>query len=62
MYTRQEASKLKEEFWTAFGKYMSPIPSAEGLPINWVNYKTGVKDVSFFMEADNKQASIGIQL
>lgn len=62
MYSKKEASKLQEEFWTTFGKYLSPVPSAEGLPINWVNYKTGIKDINFYMQADNKKASIGIQL
>lgn len=32
------------------------------MKINWVNYKTGFKDVSFRMDADNRQAFIGIVL
>ncbi len=62
MYSRQEKSKLQQEFWTALGKYLSPIPSAEGLKINWINYKTGVKGVRFFMDTDGKKARIGIKL
>jgi hypothetical protein len=62
MYTRDEASRIKEEFWTAFGKYMSPIPSAEGVKINWVNYHTKVKDVHFRMDADKKSAAIYISM
>ena len=60
MYTREEASHIKQEFWTSFGKYMSPIPSAEGLKINWVNYHTRIKDVHFRMHADQKSACICI--
>lgn len=41
---------------------MSPVMSAEGEKINWVNYKTGEKDLSFRMSADNKTASIAITL
>lgn len=30
--------------------------------MNWVNYKTGEKAIAFRMEADNKKASIAIEL
>ncbi len=60
MYTRAEASSIKQEFWTAFGKYMSPIPSAEEMKINWVNYHTRVKNIHFRMDADNTSATISI--
>lgn len=62
MYSKQEAAKLKEEFWTAFGQYMAPIFSADGEKINWTNYKTGEKNIHFRMQADNKKASIAIEL
>jgi hypothetical protein len=62
MYSRQEASQLRQEFWTSFGQYMLPVLSAEGERINWTNYKTGEKDIFFKMHADNKKASIGIEL
>jgi hypothetical protein len=62
MYSRHEASQLRQEFWTAFGQYMQPILSAEGEKVNWINYKTGEKNISFKMQADSKQAYIGIEL
>jgi len=62
MFSREESSRIKEEFWTAFGKYMSPIYSAEGLKINWVNYHTGLKNVYFRMTTEKKSASISITL
>lgn len=62
MYSKEEASKLRQQFWITFGKYMKPIPSAEGLPINWVNYKTGVKHVFFRMNAEQKQTTIAIDI
>jgi len=61
MYSKQEASQLREAFWTAFGKYMQPILSAEGEKINWINYKTGVKHITFRMNA-GKGASIAIEI
>jgi hypothetical protein len=62
MYTKDQASQLKQAFWTAFGQYMSPVLSAEGLRTNWINYKTGVKHIFFKMQADNKTASIAIEI
>lgn len=62
MYSKDEASQLKQEFWTTFGQYISPQLSAEGLRVNWVNYKTGLKHVFFKMDADKRHASIAIEL
>jgi hypothetical protein len=62
MYSKQEAAQLKQEFWTAFGQYMAPVSSAEGEKINWVNYKTGEKNIHFRMQLDNKKASVSIDL
>ncbi len=62
MFSRKESSQIKHEFWTTFGRYMSPVPSAEGVKINWVNYHTTIKDIFFRMDADSKSASISISL
>ncbi len=62
MYSKEEASKLRQQFWIAFGKYMKPILSADGIPINWVNYKTGVKHIFFKMDANQKEATISIAI
>lgn len=62
MYSKEQASQLRQAFWTAFGQYMGPVLSAEGLKTNWINYKTGVKHIFFRMEADNKTAGISIEI
>jgi hypothetical protein len=62
VYSKAEASQLRQAFWTAFGQYMAPIRSVDGWPTNWVNYKTGLKGVQFKMHADNRRASIAIEL
>lgn len=62
MYTKEEISKLKQAFWTAFGKYMQPVLSADGMPVNWLNYKTGINGISFKMNAERDHAVIMIQL
>lgn len=60
MYTKQEISKQREAFWTTFGKYMQPVMSADGMKVNWVNYKTGITGIGFRMNADAKQSTISI--
>jgi hypothetical protein len=62
MFSREQASRIRQEFWTTFGRYMSPIPSAEGLKINWVNYHTRLKDVHFRMDAGQRSAAISISM
>jgi hypothetical protein len=62
MYSKQQVSLLNQQFWTALGQYLSPIPSAEGEKINWINYKTGEKDIRFLMTADGTTAKISITL
>ena len=41
---------------------MSPVTGTEGVKVNWVNYKTGIKHIYFRMQADNNSAYIGIEL
>lgn len=62
MYTKQEASFIRKKFWTSFGRYLQPIPNAEGEPVNWLNYKTGVKDIFFRMDVDNTTAQVAIEI
>ncbi|MBT1701329.1 DUF4268 domain-containing protein [Fulvivirgaceae bacterium PWU4] len=62
MFTREQASRIRQEFWTTFGRYMSPIPSAEGMKTNWVNYHTRLKDVYFRMDAGQRSAAISISM
>lgn len=62
MYKRHEAARTKEEFWTTFGKYMAPIPSADGEKISWINYHTRVKDIFFRMDTGPSMASIFISI
>ncbi|RYD80039.1 MAG: DUF4268 domain-containing protein [Sphingobacteriales bacterium] len=62
MYSKEEAAKLRQQFWISFGQYMKPVPAADGYPVNWINYKTGVKHIFFKMDVDTKKAIISIQL
>ena len=62
MYTRQQASLIRQQFWTRFGQYMKPLPGSSCEPVNWLNYKTGIKDIYFKMDADDKAAMISTEL
>lgn len=62
MFSREEASKLRQQFWIKYGRYMKPILNAEGEEINWVNYKTGVKHIFFRLDAEQKFAKIAIEI
>lgn len=62
MYSKEEAARLRQQFWISFGQYMKPVPSASGSTVHWINYKTGVKHIFFKMDVDNKRALISIQL
>jgi hypothetical protein len=62
MFSKAEASGLRQRFWTTFGQYIRPQLSADGEKVNWVNYKTGLKHVYFKMEAENRKARIGIEI
>jgi hypothetical protein len=62
MYSRQETSKLTQEFWTKFGLYMKPIQSASGEKVNWSNYKTSISHVYFRLRVEKNTASVAIEL
>ncbi len=62
MYSKEQTSKLKTQFWTNFGQYMKPVPGASGEPVNWINYKTGIRHIHFKMDADNIKAFIAIEI
>lgn len=62
MYTREQASQLRQAFWTTFGQYMAPLLSVEKIKVNWSNYKTGLKHVYFRLRADKKTAIIAIEI
>ena len=56
-----QTSILRPQFWSVFGKYMAPVPSAKGEKINWINYKTGVKFTRFNMQCFNNSVFIAIE-
>ena len=62
MYSVAKASFIKQKFWTSFGMYMSPVPSATLEKVNWINYKTGIKGISFKLNADKDSVSVVVEI
>ncbi len=62
MYTKEDAALVRSKFWTTFGKYMKPIPNANGEDVNWINYKTGISRVRLKTDVQNGLAFILIEV
>ncbi|MEO5967207.1 MAG: DUF4268 domain-containing protein [Ferruginibacter sp.] len=60
MYSNKEISKIQAEFWTTFGLYMRPVPGVHGERVNWINYKTHIKHLSFNLLFTDNFASLKI--
>lgn len=62
MFSKEEAFQIRKKFWISFGQYMKLQTAAHGEKINWINYKTGIKDLYFKTDVDNKSARIAIEM
>lgn len=62
MYSKEESAQIRKKFWISFGQYMKLQPTASGLAVNWINYKTGIKDLYFKTDVDNKVALFRIEI
>jgi Domain of unknown function (DUF4268) len=62
VFSKEEAKRLRIDFWTAFGVYMRQHVSWLGPKQKWVNYHTGVKGIHFRLEADKRQVQVAITL
>jgi hypothetical protein len=62
MSDKDTASAMSNQFFTALGLYMAPVPSSGGEKTNWINYKTGQKNIFFRVEIFSNSCQIGILL
>lgn len=53
MYSREESKKIRQEFWTSFGK---------NYPRKWLLYNTRIKDFSLKFTFTRKIAEVSIDL
>lgn len=53
MFSKEESAKLRQEFWTSFGK---------SFPRKWILYNTKMKGLSFKFYFDTKKAYVTLDL
>ena len=53
MFSREEAKKIRQEFWISFGK---------NYPRKWLLYNTRIKDFSLKFDFDRKSAEVSIEI
>ena len=53
MFSKEEARKLREDFWIAFGK---------SYPRKWILYKTKIKGLSFKFHFNSKSAMVSLDV
>lgn len=62
LFSKEEAHRIKKDFWISYGSYMKLQMNAEGLSINWVNYKTDIKGIFFRTDVERKYAEVSIEI
>ena len=53
MFSKEESRRLKQEFWTSFGK---------SFPRKWILYNTKMKGFSFKFHFDTKKALVALDI
>ena len=53
MFSREESAKMRQEFWTSFGK---------SFPRKWILYQTKIKGLSFKFNFDTKKAMVLMEI
>ena len=53
MFGKEESAKIRQEFWTSFGK---------SFPKKWILYNTEIKGVSLKFVADRKKAMVCLDI
>ena len=53
MFSKEEAKKLRQDFWISFGK---------SFPRKWILYNTGIKDCAFKFHFDLKSAMVSVDI
>lgn len=53
LFSKEEAAKIRKEFWTSFGK---------SFPKKWILYDTKIKDFAFKFYCDHKKAEVSLDI
>jgi len=60
LFSKEEAVRIKKDFWIAYGSYMKLQLNADYEKINWINYNTGIKGIYLKSNVENKFAEVYI--
>jgi len=62
MFSKEEAKKLREEFWDQFKELSARRRERKRLPGNWLLTQTGIKALNLRFHVDREVAQVGIDL
>lgn len=62
MFSKEEAKKLREEFWDIFKQMSAARRNRKKLPGNWILTQTGIKALNLKFHVDRRVAQVGIDL
>ena len=62
MFSKEEAQKLRKEFWTSFGDYTKFYSRKIGEPVIWMLYKTGIKGLELKFDLDLKTVKVALEV
>jgi len=62
MFSKEEAKKLREEFWDQFKQMSAGKRTRKKLPGNWMLAQTGIKALNLRFHVDREVAQVGIDL
>ena len=54
MFSKEEAKKIREEFWDSFKKLSAGRRARKGLPRNWMLAQTGIKALNLRFHVDRE--------
>ena len=60
MFSKEEAKRIRQDFWITFGKRTALLPSNNEKKKKWILFRTGISDVSFKFESERKFARVCI--
>ncbi|MFZ5939968.1 MAG: DUF4268 domain-containing protein [Bacteroidota bacterium] len=62
MYSKEEAKKMRNEFWDSFRLYSSSRRRRKGKPGNWMMDATGIRAVNLKFHFDTESALVGLDI
>lgn len=62
MYSREEAKKIRLEFWEQFGRRCEAHPMLRSKPKKWMLHRTKIKGIALRFDVGRKNAAVMLEL